>query len=255
MKTGKLFTLLMLSFTSLVSLQCSKTIEVGSDNNNVTLNTFNNKPVGESAKELLAADKPSLVFEVDYMPGFQLQASTIPNLTSFLSTYTRKGAYKLIQKQIAASGKDSLSLKDIDEIERKNRTAFNTANQVAVYILVTDGRYNPPNTLGVSYRNTSIALFGKAIKSFSGGYNQVPTSILETGTLEHELGHLLGLVNLGTPMKTNHADPNNGHHCNNSKCLMYYQAETSQFLGQYLGSSIPTLDANCHNDLIANGGK
>ena len=124
-----------------------------------------------------------------------------------------------------------------------------------MYILITDGRYNPPNTLGVSYRNTSITLFGKAIKTFSGGYNQVSTSTLETGTLEHELGHLLGLVNLGTPMVTNHADPGNLHHCNNSKCLMYYQAETSQFLGKFTAASLPTLDANCHNDLIANGGK
>ncbi|MCW3108665.1 MAG: hypothetical protein JWQ09_3171, partial [Segetibacter sp.] len=115
--------------------------------------------------------------------------------------------------------------------------------------------YNPPNTLGVAYRNTSIALFGKAIKSFSGGYNQVTASTLETGTLEHELSHLLGLVNLGSPLVTNHADPNNLHHCNNSKCLMYYQAETSQFLGKFTPGSIPALDANCHNDLIANGGK
>lgn len=248
-----MFTIVILFFIAIIATKCSKTIEVSGDE--VTLDNYNNKPVGESAKELLSADKPNLVFEVNYMSGSQLQSSTIPNLTNFLNTYTKKGTYQLIQKQIAASGKDSLSLNDINTIERNNRTAFNNANQVAVYILVTDGSYNPPNTLAVSYRNTSIAVFGKAIKNFSGGYNQVSTSMLETGTLEHELGHLLGLVNLGSAMTTNHADPNNLHHCNNSKCLMYYQAETSQFLGRFIGSSLPTLDANCHNDLIANGGK
>lgn len=255
MKTRKFSDLLILSLISLLATQCSKTDIAPANNNLVTLNTFNNKSVGESAKELLSADKPSLVFEVNYMPGYQLQTSTIPNLTNFLNTYTRKGAYQLIEKQIAASGKDSLPLKDIDQIERTNRTAFNTGNQVAVYILVTDGRYNPPNTLGVAYRNTSIVLFGKAIKSFSGGLNSVSTSTLETGTLEHEMAHILGLVNLGSQMVTNHADPNNLHHCNNSKCLMFYQVESFQFFSWPGSASIPALDANCHNDLIANGGK
>lgn len=245
----------MLCLILVVATRCAKTTEAVAPAKNVTLNTYNNLKVGSSAREILSADKPALVFDVNYMPGCQLQSSTISNLTNFLSKYTNKGAYQLIEKQIPASGKDTLSLKEIDEIERKNRTAFNTSNQVAIYILVTDGKYNPANTLGVSYRNTSVALFGKAIRSFSGGLNQVSITTLETGTLYHEMGHLLGLVDLGSPMVTNHADLNNTHHCNNSKCLMYYQAESSRFLGKFTSSSMPTFDVNCHNDLIANGGK
>lgn len=73
--------------------------------------------------------------------------------------------------------------------------------------------------------------------------------------LEHEVGHLLGLVDLGSPMQTNHKDVAHGNHCNNSGCLMYYTSETTDILGFLLTGAIPTLDANCIADLKANGGK
>lgn len=255
MKVRQILTLVSLSFLVLFTSQCSKTADGPGSSSSVTLNTFNNKAVGASANELLSAEKPSIVLEVNYMKGFALQSSTLNSLNSFLSTYTKKGAFQVVQKEITASGKDSLSLAEIDKIERQNRTTFNSTNQVSVYLLVTDGGYNPENTVGFAYRNTSIVLLGKTISKFSGGANQVPRSKLELGTLEHEFGHLFGLVNVGTPMQTTHNDPANPAHCVNSKCLMYYQTETSRFLGTLMANNIPSFDTNCRNDLIANGGK
>jgi hypothetical protein len=252
MKTRQLLTAFLLSLITLVATNCTKTTIV---NETPAIDVANNAAVGASAHEMLTADKPSMVFEIDYMPGFSLQPATITYVTNFLSSYTKKGNYQVIQKQIAASGKDSLSLQEIDKIERQNRTQFNTTNQVAVYILITDGTYNPTNTLGFAYRNTSITLFGKALQNFSGGFFQVSRTKLEATTLEHEFGHLLGLVNNGSPMQANHVDPAHPKHCINKSCLMYYETESGAVLGNLSSGSIPTLDANCHNDLIANGGK
>jgi hypothetical protein len=72
--------------------------------------------------------------------------------------------------------------------------------------------------------------------------------------MEHEYGHLLGLVNLGSPMQVDHKDPASNH-CNNSSCLMYYETQVGQMGGILVSGPVPSLDANCRNDLKANGGK
>jgi hypothetical protein len=96
-----------------------------------------------------------------------------------------------------------------------------------------------------------MCLFGKTFFASSGGINQVNRTQLYTTLLEHEFGHLFGLVAQGTPMVTPHNDAANGAHCNNNNCLMYYAIET----GASQNGSIPTFDANCRADMKANGGK
>ena len=140
-------------------------------------------------------------------------------------------------------------------LESKNRTAYNAGNSVALYVLVTDGYDTAVNTLGFAYRCTSICLFGANIFSHSGKLGQVSRDALETGVLEHELGHILGLVNIATPMVVFHQDTTHGNHCDNPKCLMYYAMETKDIFGIIGANHIPLLDSNCRNDLRANGGK
>lgn len=76
-----------------------------------------------------------------------------------------------------------------------------------------------------------------------------------TTVAEQEMGHLMGLVDLGSPMINNHKDATHGNHCNNQNCLMYYSLETTDLLGFLLTGSIPPLDLNCISDLHANGGR
>ncbi|WP_321286858.1 hypothetical protein [uncultured Sunxiuqinia sp.] len=44
------------------------------------------------------------------------------------------------------------------------------------------------------------------------------------------------------------------HRSDNDNCLMYYAAETSNFLSNFIGSSVSDLDQNCISDLQHNGG-
>lgn len=78
--------------------------------------------------------------------------------------------------------------------------------------------------------------------------------MVEQSVMKHEVGHILGLVNLGAPMQTNHQDAEHGKHCINENCLMYWATETGNFISNLTGSSPPQLDANCIADLRANGG-
>src|SRR5207237_5065751 len=105
------------------------------------------------------------------------------------------------------------------------------------------------------YRNTSIALFGKTIHDNSGAVGQSSRTKLEATVLEHEIGHLLGLTDVGSPMQTPHKDATHGNHCDNSNCLMYYAAETTDVLGFLITGNIPSPDAHCIADMHANGWK
>lgn len=221
------------------------------------INGANNKATGYSGKDFLIVNNfNSLKIEIQYMPGFQPDASSVDNITSFLSSLINKPAgITVSQQQIAAGGKDSYSINDVAIVEQNNRRYFNSDNQLAVYVLVTDGNYSDPNVLGVAYRNTSLCLFGKKIFDNSGGIGQASRTKLISTVAEHEFGHLLGLVDLGTPMQTGHKDAAHGNHCNVESCLMYYAAETTELLGFLITGNIPLLDSQCTNDLKSNGGK
>jgi hypothetical protein len=52
-------------------------------------------------------------------------------------------------------------------------------------------------------------------------------------------------------MQQSHRDSDNGAHCTNASCLMYYGIETDAGIAV----TIPVLDAACRADLKANGGK
>jgi hypothetical protein len=221
------------------------------------INDDNNKQVGASANDLLSAARyNSVKIEIQYMPGFKPDASSVSNLTTLLNSLLNKpGGITVIQTQIAASGKTALTLNDIAYIEKNNRTIYTTGSQLGVYFLFTDAGYEQANVLGLAYRNTSMGIMGKTVQDNSGGIGQSSRIKLETTVMEHEFCHILGLVDTGSSMQTNHKDASHGSHCNNSNCLMYYASETTDILGILLTGNIPALDNNCKADLTANGGK
>jgi len=212
------------------------------------------KTLGTAANDFLSSSAySSLLLEIDYMPGYAPDATSVANLVAFLNTFIKKpGGITISQKQIAASGKSSLTLEEIVKIEKTYRSVFTSGSVLAAHILVVDADYSNPDILANSYWNTSTCLFGKTIYNNSGSVGQITRTQLLTILLEHEFGHLLGLVNQGSPMQTPHRDPDNGAHCTSSTCLMYFSIETADAGNM---NQVPVLDTNCMADLKANGGK
>jgi len=250
-----LFILLMSSF---FLVRCSK-----NENSPVTPNNPNSNPEGKTITPndfLSESNYNQLVIEVTYIGSYQPQASTLNELKAFLQARLHKSAgITIVLSSIASPGKTTYSIADISSLEKQHRTEYASGKKLAAWFVFVDGDYaeNKDNSkvLGVAYSASSMAIFEKTIQSLSGGFGEPSAYILESTVMEHEFGHILGLVNNGTDMVVNHQDTANGKHCDNDKCLMYYATETSDFVGNLMGGSIPALDDNCIKDLQNNGGK
>jgi hypothetical protein len=185
------------------------------------------------------------------MQGYEPDNNSLTGLKTFLERYLNKPAGILILlNKIAPTDKTTLTLNDIITLEKKNRVEFTAGSTIAVHILITDADYIDPGNLAISYWNTSICLFGKSIYANSGNSSQAGRINLTTVLLEHEFGHLLGLVGQGSPEQRPHRDAMNGFHCSNPNCLMYFSIETNP-----ASNNIPSFDDDCLADLKANGSK
>lgn len=226
----------------------------------------NQQTLGTSARDFLTDEEfTSINLEIGYVEGFEPTQSSVDGLVEFLLEHCHKPANINVTKTLVPATADDSSL-DIDEvvaIESENRTVYNTGDELGVWVFFADNISDKDEgnsvILGTAYRNTSCVIYEKTLVNLIVGgslYN------LESTTLHHEFGHLFGLVDLGTPMVTDHQDssadddgtlaPN--HHCDVPGCLMYYQTVTDVF-STAMGNDIAEFDELCLADLQANGGK
>jgi hypothetical protein len=216
--------------------------------------SFDYRTLGASANDLLSSSRyASLQIEIQYMPGYAPDTASVNNLVAFLNSRINKpGGITVILQQIPAGSLPDMSLYNIVSLERIWRENFTVNKTISVYVLITNSYYSKPDILAISYWNTSLCIFGKSLDDNTGQADEVSRSVLLTTLFEHEFGHLMGLVDQGSPMQTDHRDAANGAHCSNPDCLMYYDVEAG-FTDAL--SNVPSLDANCLADLRANGGK
>jgi len=209
---------------------------------------------------LSSANYDKLIIEIQYVNGFQPSSAAVANLTSFLQDRLNKtGGITVTQNSITSPGKSVYSTTDAVAIENANRTLKPNGKTLTAYVLFADGDYSDNGTdikvLGITYGSTSMVIFEKTIKEFSGGFNKPSTATLETTVTQHEFGHVLGLVDRGTPMKSSHLDAANAKHCSDKNCLMYYLVENTASITGIMGGSMTGLTGSCLDDLRANGGK
>lgn len=255
---GKIIALILF-FVLIVS--CSKDDEGGMTvGGNPVAN--NQKALGVSSHDLLSDDTfKSMVIEVAYVQGYEPSAVAINNFVAFLTERVNKPlGINVVKKSIASPGKSTFTNQEIVAIEDANRTEYNSSNQIAVWAFFVDGASSSNTStsyiLGTAYRNTSFVIFEKTIQGLSSSPFQPSRSLLETTVIEHEFGHILGLVNLGAKMQINHEDTAHPKHCNAQSCLMYWDSESGNNIGNMVsGGTVPKLDAQCLADLKANGGK
>ena len=263
----KNFNCLFLTMLVLLVFSCSSDNANGNDptddgGSQTVDKTVNQKNVGDSANDLLSGQNlKSLVVEIFYVDGLKPTDNTISNFETFLSDRLNKpDGVQIELQEIASPGQSVYTIGEIRTLEDDIRTAYNVGDEIAVFGIFIDGEYSEntedDSVLGVAYRNTSFVIFEETVQSFSGQPLAPSTTVLETTVLNHEFGHLMGMVNAGTPLQTDHQDEAHGRHCTTDDCLMFWTAETGEGLVNMIsGGSIPIFDSLCLQDLQANGGK
>ena len=255
-----LSSIFVLLLSGLLLFACSEDDSDGIDDpDEIDYENYHLQPVGESANDLLSAENFDKVHvEIVHVEDFEPSEESIESVEAFLAERLNKpNGIESSLHSIPSPGLAPYSVEDLEQVESNNKSVFTNEDQLAVFAFFADGSYSEnENVLGIAYRNTSVALFEEKIQELSGGIGEPSTSMVESTVAQHEFGHIMGLVNIGTPTQTDHQDEENGHHCDVEDCLMYYTADTGDIISNLIGmSDVPDLDDQCIADLQANGGK
>lgn len=229
--------------------------------------SLNKSSTGASAHDLLANTTfDALLIEIAYVSGFRPTDEAIANFETFLRERTFKEDIEFTFQELPSPNQETLTTQEIRTLEEENRTVYNTGSTLAVYLYFTDAPSNSDTEneviLGAAYLNTSIVIFEATIKRLAENNSSFTVADMETATINHEFGHLLGLVNIGSdPVNPNHEDTDRGH-CNVEGCLMQSKIEFGNSLARMMKRNafnrtaiVPTLGAECIRDLQNNGGR
>lgn len=255
------YSLIFLLFIALLSNSCKKGKPGYTTPVIDPTNTYDNRSVGASAKDLLSGLKyETIILEVAYTKKHDMPEDVINEAADFLRQYcNKKNGVKVMTHEIPIQG-TNLTVNNLNTVEKDWREYYEDSTvengyTLAIFMVIIDGRYENREVLGLAYKNTSVAIFDGTIIDNTGGIGQANRNDVAPIVMKHELGHLLGLVNTGTGMVVDHQDEAHGKHCDNKNCLMYYTTQTTDLLGLVFNGADPELDDNCKNDLKANGGK
>ena len=250
---------------------------------------------GDSANDLLSNDAfTKILIEIGYVEGFRPTTSAMAELTDYIKLHTFKQDIEVVYNELTSPNVDSLTLQKIADLETENRTAYNNGQTMAVYIYFADAPSDDDVeeeglvTLGAVYRNTSMVIHEVTVRKLASQSPLITIPSVEAATMNHEFGHLFGLVNLGTTPVNDHEEVDSGNHCSVSGCLMRAELQFGGIQNKasalndksstnaivagctLSGNSIlkllehqtakgvaasPALDSECILDLQANGGR
>lgn len=279
---------------SLVLGCTKKTAETSGENSRPDDISANLLAAGASANDILSNDKfTKMKIEIAYVVGFKPTNEAMDEFVDFLKVNTLKENIELVFTELPSPDEETLTIDEIADLEEKNRTVYTVGNTLGVYIYFSDAPSDDDDdedddgaiTLGAVYRNTTMIVHQSSVRRIGSRSLSISIADVEIATINHEFGHLFGLVNLGTPQVNNHQDPDAANHCNVEGCLMRAKLQFGRSSGKSTsltskkglksscsinGGSILSLlesnsakgfslavplDSECILDLKANGGR
>ncbi|MBC7712137.1 MAG: hypothetical protein H7177_02295 [Rhizobacter sp.] len=142
---------------------------------------------------------------------------------------------------LPAQNKTTWTPDDIVALNQTYKQASPSATEAHFYIYFLKGNSSDSaNVIAESINGTPVIGVFKSVITGSG--SGIVQRYVEQSTIVHEMGHAIGFVNNGVPMKTPYQDTAHGNHSTNSNCVMYWQNEGQADLQNFVAHYISTGD-------------
>lgn len=147
--------------------------------------------------------------------------------------------------EIPAQNKTGFTANDILNLAERYRNTEGNAVDGNIFVLFLDGYFKQDDTVrqtiaGVHITGTTVVAVFKPLVT-SSHVTKMVRDFVEQSIVIHEIGHAIGLVKNGLPLTSSHQDIDNGAHCTNTACVMFWQNERSgnvtAFVQNYLGGN------------------
>ena len=202
-------------------------------------------PGSAAAFYLRAAPAASIVLEVSAESGAEPAGRTVDHVQATLA--------EVSGKSVTVAGGGALPSREAwtaDEL-RAAADAASSASQgerAVLRLLFVHGRYaEAENVLGVAVRADVAAIFSDAVEDSASPL--IGRGAIEAAVTTHEVGHLLGLVDLH--LKTGRADPDHPGHSPNQGSVMYWAVESTLVTDLLTGGPPREFDDADRADLAA----
>ncbi len=191
--------------------------------------------VGEVAPALLQPGRGDrVVLEVRAQSGAEPAAATLDHLVEVIGAASGKS--------VAIDGVDTIgggardwSAEDLVAAASSAAQVESGRAQVVLRLLFLHGTFTgDTGVLGVAVAGDVAAVFDDQVSAAAGLL--VPASTVEDAVTMHEVGHLLGLVDL--LLGTGRGDPAHPGHSRNKRSVMYWQVE-SDLISQLFDGGVP----------------
>ncbi len=198
-------------------------------------------------------DYSKWIIEVDYVDGHAPTQSALDLLKQRMAALVHKDSITITTNG-GVEGRSTWTDDAIRATSTRHLDQKSGSGTVVTHVLYLDGSYSKGSVLGVTYGNKEVvAMFDETISNSANLFFSAST--IERAVLVHEFGHVLGLVNTGTPMAQNHEDPENSGHSNNRDSVMYWAVETTDVTQIFTGGLPNSFDQADRNDICKAGGK
>lgn len=192
--------------------------------------------VGGFARTILRPQPATqVVLEVFQMQGAAPTQATLDHVLAVLRDNTKKTVNLSGPITVPSTG-DTLTEDEIKNIADTKGKASQGSGQAVIHLVFATGAFNGDDSvLGIAVRGDAAAVMSEQVAAASSPL--AGRSTIEKAVTTHEVGHLLGLVDIAR--NTGRADKDHPGHSASRGSVMYWAVE-SDLVSQVLGGPPPT---------------